>query len=138
MINSAPNKVFIVLGLSMLIMLTTCKSSATKKEISGTSVQQQIKKELGDDVLTDYNTSKSYALIQQIQIPEKIGSSIRFVVIRLSDTVVVHKGTYTRGYVKWIDDNTLEKLSLPGKVKADQDVDALRKMIKIDQAVPKL
>lgn len=125
------------LGLCMLMLLTNCKSSHTKKEISDGSIQ--IKTQLGEDVTTAYNASKSYALLQQIQDPKNIGSKkIHFIVMRVRDSVVVHEGSYMHGYVKWVDDNSLEKLSLPGKVKQDQDMSVYKKIIRIDQATPKL
>jgi len=131
--------VIVTLSLSLLIMLANCKTSGAKKQISEGSIQKQIQLRLGDDVITEYNPSKSYALLRQLQDPKKIGTkSIHFMVIRLGDSVVVHEDSYLYGYVKWVDDSTLEKLSLPGKVKPDKDVSAYKKLIRIDQPTPKL
>jgi hypothetical protein len=125
--------------LFMLIMMTHCKSGNTKKQLSDSSIRAQIQAQLGQDVRTEFNASKSYALIQQIPDPKKIGAkSIHFVVLRLRDSVVVYEDSYLHGYVKWIDDNALEKLSFPGKLKPDQDMDVYKKVIRVDQSMPKL
>lgn len=59
-------------------------------------------------------------------------------VLRLADSVLVQNGSYLRGYVKWINDSTLEMLSLPGKVKQDQDLNVFRKIIQVSEPSPKL
>ena len=137
--SRTPKNVALWMGLLIVFILATCKSSATKKETSESSIQDLVKSTLGDNVTTDLNASKTYSLIQQLQEPKDIGGkSVHFIVIRLSDTTIVLEGSFMRGYVKWTNDNTLEKFSVPGKVKPDQDMSVYKKLIKVDQSLPKL
>lgn len=131
--------VLLALCLCLLIMMTNCQSGKTKRNISEGSAQTQIQTQLGKDFTTEFNASKSYALLRQVQDSKKIGTqNVHFIILRLRDTVVVHVDSYRSGYVKWISDNAVEKLSLPGKVKPDQDMSVYKKIIRVDQSIPKL
>jgi hypothetical protein len=45
--------------------------------------------------------------------------------------------SYHRGYVKWVDEKSIEKMNAPGKVQYDDDLSAYKEIIQIDHPLPK-
>jgi hypothetical protein len=71
----------------------------------------------------DYNGSGTMALEIISPVIAQTGSQpIHFRVIRMADSTVVYQGDFMRGYVKWVDDSTLEKLSVPQKLREGEDL----------------
>ena len=86
----------------------------------------------GEPDETSYNSDRSLALI--VTRPDMADVSLQptqFYVMRVRDSVVLNRGSFLRGYVKWINDSTLEKLSVPGKLREDADLDRYRSTIVI-------
>ncbi|MDH4090960.1 MAG: hypothetical protein OEV74_10545 [Cyclobacteriaceae bacterium] len=128
-------RLIITLSVFGPFTLTTCGSS-NFAQAPHSSIKQQIQSQVGENFVTKYNASGSYALITPKQAPENIETNMHFLVLRLADSAVVKDGSYLRGYVKWVDDETLEKLSLPGKVKQDQDLSVFKSIIHVSQPSP--
>jgi hypothetical protein len=59
-----------------------------------------------------------------------------FRVIRLADSTVLYRGDFMRGYVRWVDDSTPEKLNTPQKLKEDADLSAYKSRIKVTPHPP--
>jgi hypothetical protein len=127
---------FTVYSLLLIVLLSSCR--ATGQDASQPSLEQIALEKLGADTHTTYNTQKNFALCQQAQDPKDIGKAVRFFVVRLNDMVIVEEGSFTRGHVKWINDNTIEVFSLPGKVQWNEDMSKFKKEIKVDQLKSKL
>jgi len=114
-------------------------SSGNLSQTHHDTARQKVVSHLGSEFGTDYNRSGTYALLTENRdFIEESARNTHYVVMRLADSVIVNEGSFLRGYVKWIDDNTLEKLNLPGKVQPDQDLSPYKKIISIDQPLPRL
>jgi hypothetical protein len=97
----------LLLGI-VSIMLCGCsfRSAAQRNDLN--SVAESY---LGKNYKVDYNTSQTLALCQQTPAGDHAGRKYKYIVIRSSDNHVVLSETYRAGYVKWLDDHSLEVYS---------------------------
>ncbi len=121
----------IVSGL-LLLTIGACKPSLSNENFVEQSVRHTINVKLGKETQLSNNPSATYVLIQQKDDVKTVGAKRKFIVLRISDSVIVHEDQLIRGNVKWKDDSTLEKFSFPGKVKPDDDPAGYKTLISID------
>jgi hypothetical protein len=92
------------------------------------SIAQQ---KLGDRVDSFPNSSGRYILYvqqQDIKYPTKI---IGAIVIETNTGKVLTEESFSPGYIRWIDESTLELLNIPEMIKAGEDLSLYTKKIKI-------
>ena len=85
----------------------------------------------------EYNSSGTMALEVTAPPVEQSGAQLSsFRVLRVADSTVLYRGDFMRGYVKWIDDSTLERFSTPQKLREDADLSAYKTHIKVSLQPP--
>ncbi|MFN7261889.1 MAG: hypothetical protein ACK5TU_18490 [Cyclobacteriaceae bacterium] len=92
------------------------------------SIAQQ---KLGNRVDSFPNSSGQYILYvqqQDIKYPTKI---IGAIVIETNTGKVLTEESFSPGYIRWIDESSLELLNIPEMIKAGEDLSLYTKKIKI-------
>jgi hypothetical protein len=92
------------------------------------SIAQQ---KLGNRVDSFPNSSGRYILYvqqQDIKYPTKI---IGAIVIETNTGMVLTEESFSPGYIRWIDESSLELLNIPEMIKAGEDLSLYTKKIKI-------
>lgn len=69
------------------------------------------KRELGEHYTVINNPLNTFALCQQQRTSDHLSQKLDYIVIRITDSKVIERGTYQNGHVKWIDDQSIEVLS---------------------------
>jgi hypothetical protein len=103
---------FTVLLLFVSIAFEQCRAGS-QKQGENSSLDATIKSRIGNDFVIDFNKSKSYALCYQKAGDDHSQRTFQFIVVRLSDNRIVNEGTFRMGYVKWVDEGTIEVLNTP-------------------------
>jgi hypothetical protein len=92
---------FILLSNSII----ACSSSS---KTSQPELESLLKTRLGTHYTISYNTSNSYALCRQSRTDDHANRSFKYLVVKISDRTVTHEGSFKNGYVKWVDDKSIE------------------------------
>ena len=74
-------------------------------------LQRVVDNILGNGNIIELNETKTFALCEQKPTTDHARRQYRFVVIRLNDKAIVHEGTFSMGYVQWLDDKSIEVAS---------------------------
>lgn len=85
---------------------------SARKQSRQVSIDAIVKEKLGSDVVVAYNDSKEYALCQQKNKSSHALRSFKYIVIRVSDNVITNQGSFQNGYVRWLNENTIEVKSV--------------------------
>lgn len=72
-------------------------------------MDELVKSKLGSSYSITYNESKKYALCQQTSGNNGHAyRSFKFLVVKVSTNEIANEGSFQNGYVKWIDDRSVE------------------------------
>ncbi|MEP2023342.1 MAG: hypothetical protein ABJH98_18980 [Reichenbachiella sp.] len=109
---------FSLLLLSCIIL--SCLTSNPKKIASNQvdNLSTKLIEIVGEDFQTSENEEGSYVLAWK-ETGEKNAKTIKFAVYKLDNKEIVYQGSALNGYVKWIDNSTIEKRSMPGIVNSE-------------------
>lgn len=107
---AASHRMLFTLAIAMLFV--QCKSQ--QPSMAGTQIEEVLQNKLGAHSDPNYNDSKSMAIYKATVDRSKEGSPVPYLVISLADGVILHEGSYQRGYVKWSNDSTIEVMNSPG------------------------
>jgi len=118
---------FVILVLS--IALSGCRT--TRERAHYDDVQAIADGKLGRENIIELNSTETLALCQQKPGADHARKQYRFIVIRLKDNTVVHEGRYSMGYVKWLDDDSIEVLSRS----SPSDEDSAKQIIHVNSPV---
>lgn len=106
-------KLHVVLYMTVLLVsifvLHACKATQVQQKPAG--VDKIATSMLGKAYEVNYNTSKTLALCYQKRQGDHINRKFKFIVVQIADNKIIKQGTYQLGYVKWVDDHTLEVAS---------------------------
>ncbi|MFZ6013029.1 MAG: hypothetical protein ACOYXT_21985 [Bacteroidota bacterium] len=103
-----------------IIVLLSC-SPASKSQYSGHRDLQTIAEEkLGKNFNAEYNAEKTYLLCKENRQGDHANRLFKFIVIKIADHSIVHEGTYKMGYVKWLDNESLEVATSNDPARDDQ------------------
>jgi hypothetical protein len=94
--------------LPVFMALISCKISEKNAQDKKATFEALAKAELGEAHEVSYNTPKTYALCQQQRQGDHLRRSFKYIVVRLSDNKVMHKGSFRMGYVAWYDEDSIE------------------------------
>jgi hypothetical protein len=108
--------------LFSISVLACCSSSKT----AHTDLDAFVKNRLGNHYTISYNNSNSYALCQQSRTDDHANRSFKYLVLKVSDRSVINEGLFKNGYVKWVDDKSIE-VGTAGK---DEKID--KKVIQVE------
>jgi hypothetical protein len=73
------------------------------------------------------NDTEDFALC--IEKKEQASGLVRFAVIRVTDRKIVKEGHFRPGYVKWINNDKIEILNLPGAFRENEDLEKYKTTI---------
>lgn len=111
--------------------LISCRSVKSGADQSAT-LETLANEAVGPENTIEYNRSDTFALVQEKAGSSHAGKQYRFAVVRLKDLVVVRKGTFALGHVKWLDDDSIEVLSGSTSLKEE---DSSKKIIHVNSPV---
>ncbi len=118
-------KQFIIL----LLIIVACKSSQTS---NGTLPDlSEVKAYLGESFETFSNNSETYALYTVTTDNKTVHPRVKYVVFDLRESKIIEQGLIRQGYIKWIDDSSIELMNLPGVIKDGQSQEDFIKTIKL-------
>ena len=116
--------------LSSMVLLPSCRSQHTATPRLDSLVQQKF----GENVIRELSPKKTYVLYKQsgdTVVNEKIAQ--KYAVYRLKDEQLSIEGTYSRGYVKWMDDKKLEILHIPPSASNIDDLSVFKRVILLQE-----
>jgi hypothetical protein len=93
--------------LLVSIALGGCKAGEKSKQ-EQVGFENLLKSELGAKYNVSHNVTRTYALCQQEREGDHSRRKFKYIVIRLKDNKVIHRGSYSMGHVKWYDDQSIE------------------------------
>ena len=109
------------------IALTSCKSM---QQADGDKSLGIARAQLGHEIEAFPNANGKYVLY--VQKPQITTTGARkFIVVQSSNQAMVVSESFIPGYVKWVTDEALEVLSVPGTLKANDDLSNYKKTIPI-------
>lgn len=101
-----------------VVTLISCRGAKNGPD-QDTTLKKIANEAVGPENNIEFNRSKTFALCQEKAGASHARKQYRFVVVRLKDMVIVHKGTFAMGYVKWLDNDSIEVFSGPSSVKEE-------------------
>jgi cystathionine beta-lyase family protein involved in aluminum resistance len=116
-------------------MLIQCAKSIKDSTATTSKTAQELNKtvetELGNRNTQVFNNSKSYLLAyREKELTETFTS---YIIIETKTGEVTKKGTFVPGYIKWVDDHSLELLSAPGIIPQGRSLSDYKKIITLNQ-----
>jgi hypothetical protein len=84
----------------------------------------------------EFNSSKEFALCYNSN-PNEITGRIEFLIIKTSNCSILERGSLMPGYIKWVSEDKIEVLDLPGTLEGDKDLVNFKKIISIKALNPK-
>lgn len=121
-------------AVSIAILMVSCKPTIPN-QANINAVEQLLIQKLGSYEMYQ-NASGTYSLfVQKIEVEETANPVTRFLVVDLASKKIMVEKSFKPGYVKWIDDSTLELLDAPGILKQNETLSDYIK--KIDLSILK-
>ncbi len=111
-------------------LLLSCKSQSVKKTES--NPLKNIFELVGKDAEQLLNPSGKYKLYIQKKNENFPSRLVTAAVVDTKTNLVIWKGRFVPGYIKWIGETNLEILDIPGMIKSDQSLSFYKKVIDID------
>lgn len=115
------------------ILIFSCKPTSSN-QTNTDSVEQLVTQKLGNYELFQ-SSSGTYTLYIQKVDPSAANPVTKFLVVESTSKMIVLEKSFRPGYVKWIDDSTLEYLDAPAILKQNETITYYIK--KIDLTTPK-
>lgn len=112
----------------VLFILVACSSAqpATEGDVLGLAEQ-----ELGKEIDAFPSQTGQYILYIQRSPAATPHTALRFLVIDKATTRIAERQSFKPGYVKWVGEDSLEVLSMPGILKEGEDLSKYIKVIRI-------
>jgi hypothetical protein len=98
---------FTPLHFFVFIALLGC-STNRKVQDENSLLEAVVVEKIGQPYSVAYNVSKNHGLFEEKRVGDHVGRTIKYIVMRLEDRLVVHEGNYRLGVVKWKDDSSIE------------------------------
>lgn len=116
---------FTLLFYFVFIAFAGCRSG----KISDAELLSAVKDKLGEAIASESNDSGTFTLFQQERMGDHALRTMKFLVVRRKDNVIVYESSYRNGHVKWFDNDNIEVFSsTPGKTGKS---DSTRKIITV-------
>lgn len=119
----------VLMILVLSIALSGCRTTRGRAHQSDIRIIADGK--LGPESIIEPNTTGTLALCQQKPWADHARRQYRFIVIRLNDNTIVREGRFSLGYVKWLDDDSIEVLSRS----SPSDEDGTKQIIHVNSPV---
>ncbi|HEY0653821.1 MAG TPA: hypothetical protein VGD65_11870 [Chryseosolibacter sp.] len=102
----APTCVALVIAFALSLSLQGC---AQATQSSRETLDAIARRKLGEKYAITYNASKDYALCQQTSSGQDHAlRRFKFIVVSVSENTIINEGSFKDGYVKWIDNKSIE------------------------------
>lgn len=101
-----------------VVLTISCKSSKAGTDTPSQSLETLInltKERLGENATTDFNKSKSHALVALITASSKTSKSVRFFVYEVKIEEVILEDFVSQGSIEWLDDSQIKVNKIPGR-----------------------
>ncbi len=116
------------------LLLASCKISTQANQSD--KIDKIAFQKLGAELEKQPNSFGSYILFFQKANPQKPTRIIKAVVIEKATGQIVVEENFVPGYIKWMTETSLEVLSLPGMIRADQNLSDFTRTIQLAQPKP--
>lgn len=113
--------------LSNLVLACSSIRSPNTEQIKTLVVSK-----LGDQYTETLSPSGNYTLY--VQSADSHTQPVKFIVLKISSSEVILENSFFPGYVKWISEEELEVLSVPGTLQKDEDLANYKKIIRIEKS----
>lgn len=115
-----------ILPVGGLVVFLACHSA---KPGGQSSIEEFIESQLpGAEIL--FNASKDFALCLSRQGEPATGRK-EYLVVEVATQKTITRGSFMPGYMKWLNDNELELLDVPGIVRDSEDDNIPKRIINI-------
>lgn len=120
----ALDRQFLFIAIASALSLHSCKTTppATVKDVQGVAVEK-----LGQDIESFPNATGQYILF--VQKPTNSPTALKFIVIDTRTREVIEAQSFMPGHVKWVTEDSLEVLNVPGMVKSTETLSSYIKVI---------
>jgi hypothetical protein len=99
------------LAFGFILISTSFFACGSSSKASQAELDSLVTSRLGAHYTISYNQANTYALCQQSPSADHMNRSYKFIVVKVIDRTVVNEGSFKNGYVKWIDDRSVEVAS---------------------------
>jgi hypothetical protein len=113
-----------LIAIGAVLCLFSCKATPPLTVNQARSLAEE---KLGQEVESYANSTGQYILF--VQKPTTSPTALRFIVIHVVSQAIVETQTFMPGHVKWVTENSLEVLSVPGIVKSSEDLSRYIKIV---------
>ncbi len=101
---------FTIILILIFITAGSCRSAQNKPD-QDKNFASLVRQTIGAENEVVLNTSETYALCQQKRHADHFRRKIKYIIVRLSDNTIVREGTFSGGYVKWYNHDSIEVFS---------------------------
>lgn len=115
-------EVLLLIISGTLLQFCASNKTVTSDEPSDLPVVGEL---LGSEYQTQKNESETHVLAWK-KSGENKAILIKFAVYDLERKEIVYQGSALNGYVKWIDNSTIEKRSMPGIVNSENQANTVQ------------
>jgi hypothetical protein len=123
----------------LFLLLSACKiSTQTNKSEKSEKIDKIAFEKLGRELEKQPNSSGSFILFFQKTNPQKPTRLTKAIVIEIATGKIVLEENFVPGYIKWITETSVEVLTLPGMIRADQNLSDFKRTIQLTQPKPSL
>jgi len=112
------------------LFLYGCKTTFSKDQDNDIIRKIAIDK-LGNAIDSHPNSTGEYILYIQKTNSLNTSNYLKLLVINVSDHRVIHEQSFNPGYAKWINDSSIEVLSVPGTIRKNENLSDYKKIINI-------
>lgn len=110
----------------VLVILVACSSAQPVTDALAIA-----EKELGKEIDAFPSQTGQYVLYIQRSSAATPHAALRFLVIEKATARIAERQSFMPGYVKWVGEDSVEVLSMPGILKEGEDLSKYKKVIRI-------
>lgn len=112
-----------------VLAVALCVSCKTTQPSGADPVRKTAVEKLGENIESFPSASGQFVLFVQKQTDSP--AALKFIVIHAPTNEVIEAQTFMPGHVKWVTEDSLEVLSVPGMVKSSEDLSRYIKVVHI-------
>jgi hypothetical protein len=113
----------------ILLSIFACKARPQSSNVL--TIPKIVVDKLGENIESFPNQSGKFILFVQKASNNQPTHLVKAMVIETASNKVVVEEAFVPGYIKWASESTLELLSIPGIIKANQDLSDYKRIIRI-------
>jgi hypothetical protein len=118
-------RTYVLVGLTcQLIFLFSCTHKG--KVTQASAFHSTILARLGNETEVDWNKIKTIAIVRQQTADQT--HPFRYLIIT-QEGRILNEGQIKPGYIKWLTDNTVEYLDLPGIIRENETLEKYKKTL---------